>query len=147
MIYSSVWEFIGYRECLQTTWRCEIVCVQRKGQTNKECVSEKPAYLKFTLPRTVVHKVLCKRLRVLAYKLPTAQEPKMDINHFDRTWLLIWHLDRYDPRFILNALLCDQAMFHISKKPIGTMYIYGAGKVHTSTIELVRNGSRASTGC
>jgi len=65
------------------------VCVQRKGQTNKECVSEKPASLKCMLPLTMVHKLLCERLRLLAYKLPTAQEPKPDINHFDRTWLLI----------------------------------------------------------
>jgi len=35
-------------------------------------------------------KVLCERLRLLAHKLPTAQEPKPDINHFDRTWLPIW---------------------------------------------------------
>jgi hypothetical protein len=36
--------------------------------------------------------VPCEGLHLYACKLPTVQEPKLDRNHFDRTWLLIWRV-------------------------------------------------------
>lgn len=65
------------------------VCVCNEVK-HKEGISEKPASVKCALPRTMVHKVQCEWLCLLAYRLPTVHEPKPDTNHFNRTWPMVW---------------------------------------------------------
>jgi len=55
------------------------VCVQRKGQTHTECVSEKPASLKCTLPLNMVHKSTMRTAAPVGTQ--TADSPGAEAGH------------------------------------------------------------------
>ena len=81
------------------------------------------------IPRSIVHKVLHKRLRLHAYKLQIVQALKPD-DHHRRAAFAEEILQRIDDNDYLNSVVfSDEATFHVSGKSISTIFEYGDQKI------------------
>ena len=87
----------------------------RAGFQRSPQKSIRQASRQFNVPRSTVHRVLHKRLRLYPYKVQIVQQIKPD-DRPRRQAFAIEMLDRIDrdPQFLGNVLFSDEATFHVS---------------------------------